>query len=116
MGSDGLPIEYYKTFIHVLAPFLLYVYKEILLEKKLHLSVRRGIITLMEKIGRNPSYLSNWHPLSLLNTDYKILAILLSIRLNTVLPDIIHPMQSGFMKNRPIADNVATLINVVEHC
>ena len=76
-----------------------------------HLFVRRGIITLLDKIGKDSRYLANWTPLTLLNTDYKILAT----RLNIVLPRIINPMQSGFIKNRNMAD-VLSLVNAMDHC
>ena len=103
-GADGLQSEFYKCFCNILAPILLKVYDKALPEQKLHFSARWGIITLIEKIGKDPLFLSNWKPLSLLNTNYKILAKLLAIRLNTALPKLIHPMQSSFMKGRQISD------------
>ncbi len=49
-----------------------------------------GIITSIHKKGKNRLYLNNWRPISLLNTDYKIIAKLLAVRLQAVLPSIIN--------------------------
>ena len=113
-GSDGLPVEVYKHYLLKLIPFLLELFKEVLQRQLLHQSARMGIITLLEKIGRDPLYLNDWRPLSLLNTDYKILAKILATRLNIVLSNIIHPMQTGLIKGRNIADNLIKLTNLID--
>ena len=73
-GVDGL-LEIYKKCSRLLAPLLLLeLFKDILQKKQMHLSARREVITLLEKTGKNPSYLVNWRPLSLPNNDHKIFA------------------------------------------
>ena len=51
---------------------------------------KRGIITLIHK-GKNlpRERLANWRPITLLNTDYKILAKALARRLNKVITKLI---------------------------
>ena len=119
-GTDGLPIEIYKFLLHKIGPILFKLLRNIITEiskeKKMHLSARRGIITLIEKVGRDSRYLKNWHPISLLNCDYKILAKILATRLDIVLPKLINTMQSGFMKGRNIEENVIKLTNVMVYC
>ena len=112
VGVDWLPIEICKRFSCKLAPVLLEVFREAILDKKLHLSARRGVISLPKKIGRNPLYLNNWRPLTLLNVDYKLFSKVIAMRLNTVMSDIIDPMQSGFMKNRSTVDSICKLTNL----
>ena len=36
--------------------------------------------------------------------------------MGTVLPDLINPMQIGFMRNRFIAKNIILLSNIIHHC
>ncbi len=68
-----------------------------------------SIITLLPKKGKNRLHLKNWRPISLLNTDYKIIANILALRLLTVLPDIISDNQSGYLKGRYIGQYIRIL-------
>ena len=85
-GSDGLTVEYNKTF-----------WKD---KKNTHLSMaslqKQGLISLIPKQGKQLEILSNWPPISLLNTDSKIATKAISNRIKKVLPSIIHPSQKGF--------------------
>lgn len=48
--------------------------------------------------------ISNYRPITVLNTDYKIMTKALSSRLGVVAPHIIYLAQAGFMKGRCIED------------
>ena len=51
-------------------------------------------------MNKNAEYLTNWRPILLLNVDYKIATKTIALRLEKILPSIIHPCQSGFVKGR----------------
>ena len=51
----------------------------------------RGIITVITKQGKDPSFLKNLRLITLLNCDYKIGAKVIANRLKLVLPSIISP-------------------------
>ena len=70
---------------------------------------------LLYKKG-DASDLANWRPLSLINSDAKLFTKLLTNRLRPLLPQLIHPGQTGFMKGRFIADNGLVLSTVMDHC
>ena len=53
---------------------------------KLLISQRRGIITLIPKPNKDTTVLNNLRPISLLNTDYKILTKVIAKRLEKVRP------------------------------
>ena len=55
-GTDGLPVEFYRTFWNdIYISVILYdVYQEAVLNGQLHLSACQGIISLMEKTGKDP--------------------------------------------------------------
>ena len=59
LGTDGLPVNIYKCYMHKLTPVLLDAFNEAMQNGKLHQSARRGIVSLLEKVGRNPLYLKN---------------------------------------------------------
>ena len=77
---------------------------------------KRGIITLIHK-GKNVSRanLANWRPITLLNTDYKILAKVLAKRLNTVLTKLIANDQCGFIKGRNIGTIIRTTDDLINY-
>lgn len=115
-GSDGLTVEFYQKFWPMLATTINLLFKTVVQRKILHNSARQGITSLMGKLGRDPLTLKNWRPLSLLNTDYKLFAKVLSNRMAHTASYLIDSDQKGFMKNRKISDNLLNLLTIVEYC
>ena len=77
--------------------------------------VRRGIITLLPKKDKPTYVLNNLRPVTLLNVDYKIATKVIANRLAKVLPDIISPNQTGYVKNRYIGENVRLISDVIDY-
>ena len=59
--------------------------------------------------------LKNWRPISLLNTDYKILTHVPANRLKTVITQIINTDQNGYIKGRNIAYNIRLIQDVINY-
>ena len=87
-GTDGLTYEFYKSFWQLLGKDLVQVFNHSFENKELPDSQNYGVLTLLFQKG-DRALLSNWRPISLLNTDYKILAKALSVRLSKVLANIV---------------------------
>jgi hypothetical protein len=64
----------------------------------------KGLIILIPKSGDH-ARIGNWRPITLLVSLYKILAKTLARQLQTFLPSIIRPSQTGFVEGRCILDN-----------
>ena len=79
----------------------------------LSISQRRGIISLIPKKNKDKTLLDNLRPISLLNVDYKILTKTLAKRLEKVLPTIINPDQTGYVKDRFIGENVRLINDIM---
>ena len=56
----------------------------------------------------------NWRPITLLNVDCKIAAKAIAKRLESVLPNLIHPDQTGFVKGRYIGENIRLITAIME--
>ena len=110
---DGFPIEYYKAFSKKLLTPLTNMIKEALENKKLPDSLETATIILLPKPGKDKQKCDSYRPLSLLNADYKILSKLIALRLEDIIPKIIHADQTGFVKNRHGADNVRRLLHIL---
>ena len=67
-GIDGFPIEWYDTFYEKLKPILLPLFREIS-RYGLPNTSKRGVISLLEKAGKDQLQVTSWRPLSLLNCD-----------------------------------------------
>ena len=116
LGLDGLPADFYKAYWNQTVHTLHSLYLKVVQTGELNNTAKQGIISLMDKPGADPLYLRNWRPLTLLNCDYKIYAKILANPLQLVLPYLIHPDQSGFMKGRSIFENIVELCNIINYC
>ena len=73
------------------------------------------MITLLKKGGRHVwEGLHDYRPITLLNTELKILARVLANRLQRVISDLIGPEQTFAMKGRSIQDNLHLIREVLE--
>ncbi len=63
-----------------------------------------GWMCPLYKLKGDKTKVSNYRPITLLNTDYKLLTKILALRLATVAPEIIHPSQAGFVPGRRLRD------------
>ena len=77
-------------------------------------SQKQAVITLIEKKGKDRSFLTNWRPIFLVNVDAKIMSKALATRIKNILPDIIHHNQSGFVKNRYIGETVQSIFDLMD--
>ena len=112
-GTDGLPIEFYKMFWNELKDKLMLLYSFSITNGRLNKTARQGLICLLPKGQKDPSYLKNWRPLTLLNLDYKILAKTLATRIKHFLPSIIGEQQTGFLEGRQITDNIVKTLDIL---
>jgi len=55
---------------------------------------------------KDPTEISNYRPITLLNTDYKLLTKVLAIQLLDHVNHLVHPDQAGFIPNRSIFDHI----------
>ena len=109
----GFPIEFYKTFFDKLAPILIEMFDESFNSLKLPPTLNQASISLILKKNKDPLSRSNYRPIRLLSVDVKHLSKLLAMRLETILPSIISPEQTGFIRNRYSFSNLRRLFNVV---
>ena len=61
-GCDGLTAEFYKTFWPLVGPLLVDTLNYSAEHGELSQSQKRGVITLLQKKGRDPELIKNWRP------------------------------------------------------
>ncbi|CAM5144299.1 unnamed protein product [Natator depressus] len=112
-SMDGLTMEFYRAFWDILGPDLATVWAESLQGGVLPLSCRRAVLALLPKKG-DLRDLRNWRPVSLLSMDYKIVAKAISLRLRSVMVDVIHPEQTYTVPCHSIFDNLFLVRDLLE--
>ena len=114
-GEDGIPVDFYKVFWKLLKQplheVLLYSYEN----RKLHQTGRMGILNLIPKQNKDTRHVKNLRPITLLNTDYKIVEKAIADKMQPALEHIINQDQRGFMKNRRISVNIRKMLDIISH-
>ena len=112
---DGIPVEYYKSNSESLAPRLAHLYNNYINNGCLPPFLQTALLKIIPKPGKPVDKLDSYCPLSMLCNQYKILAGVLANRLKKLLPDIISPLQTGFVPGREMIDNALYMKLLFEH-
>ena len=112
-GEDGLTKEFYQTFLDLIVDELGEMFNNILFQKKMPISLRNAIIALLYK-KNDHRLLKNWRPISLLNTDYKILSKILANRLRDVISKIFPKKQKCGAPMRYMDEILLTIDSICE--
>ena len=116
-GLDGLTVEFYLTFWHVINNDFVdlvnyrYCYKK----GSLPNSMNKALIRLIFKNKGERCQLNNWRPISLLNVDYKIISKVLTKRLRKLMPNLINEDQTCGVHGRSIQDKLMVLRDVIDY-
>lgn len=113
-GSNGFTAAFFKHFWNHMGVFVLKVFNHGMKRSSMIESFREGIITLIPKPGQNPESFKAWRPISLLNTDFKIISAAITARLKSVMSTLISPSQSAYIKGRYIGENSRLVYDAID--
>ena len=114
-GSNGYTSAFFKRFWKLLGPFLYRAYIFCSRVNKMILTHREGIITMIPKAGKPPDDIKAWRPITLLNTDFKIISSAIAARLKRVLGNIVDECQTAYIKGRYIGENTRLVFDVIHN-
>jgi hypothetical protein len=113
-GPDNIPIEFYQHCWDIVKFDIMNLFTAFHAGT---LDVQRlnyGIITLLPKIS-DADKISQYRPICLLRSIYKLLTKVLTIRVEPFLDKIISVHQNAFMKRRNIVDGIMSLHELMHH-
>lgn len=113
-GVDGIPIEFWQE-MDFLDGWLTEVFNECFQKGRMSDTMRIALVKLLYKKGGRDQ-IGNYRPISLLCSDYKILAKIMTSRMQGVMDSIIANDQQGFIKNREITGNLILVKEIIEYC
>ncbi|KAJ9549508.1 hypothetical protein OSB04_022051 [Centaurea solstitialis] len=102
-GPDGFTFSFIKKFWFTIGQGFVDAVNHFGNSKKLDKCANSSFLSLIPKI-RDPIYLLDYRPISLIGCLYKIIAKVLSNRLKEVISSVIGVEQTAFLKNRSILD------------
>lgn len=101
-GTDGLPAAFYKKLCPLLKRPLANLCNRLIEWGELTPSMNERLIALVSKDRSKASDLEAWRPITLLHSDYKLLAKCLSMRLTPPRPSILGPQQACCIPGRSV--------------
>lgn len=115
-GPDGLSYEFYRTNYNLCKLEILTLFNNFLTGKEKPSELfSKGIIMLIPK-NQPAEYVTDFRPITLLNTDYKLFAKILANRIKTILNKIIGPEQKCAKTNSSITENLRQIRNITYAC
>jgi hypothetical protein len=107
-------VEFYKVFFNDIKIPLVKCLNESLDNGKFSVSQCQGLITCIPKEGKPKHFLKNWHPITLLNVDFKIASACIANRIKPILINIISETQKGFLKGRYIGECTRLIYDLID--
>jgi hypothetical protein len=114
-GPDGFNTDFMKKCWPIIASDFYELYQGFY-DKDIYLqSINNSFVVLIPKI-HNPSCVSDFKPISLLNSSIKLITKILANMLQTIITKLIHQNQYGFLRSRNVQDGLAWSFEYLHLC
>ncbi|XP_013739997.1 uncharacterized protein LOC106442922 [Brassica napus] len=104
-GPDGFSAGFYQSFWDIIGPDVTHDIRSFFSSGELHRQQNETHVRLIPKIP-GPKRVADYRPIALCTTHYKIIAKILTKRIQPLLSQLISVHQSAFVPGRAISDNV----------
>ena len=113
-GRDGIALEFFTVLWDAIAGDMGALFTQMLHDRQLTERQKQGVIVCIPK-NVSPKTPEDYRPITLLNTDYKILARLIAVHVRPFLSELLHPSQHCGVPTNTIFDMVATVRDAIAY-
>ena len=113
-GRDGIGVELFKVLWNDMESAIRLLYTQMSSDHQLSERQKQVVIVCILKTVR-PGTHEDYRPLTLLNTDYKIVARLIAAGMRSIMADLLHPSQYCGVPGNKIFDAVATVRDAITY-
>jgi len=113
-GQDGISLDFFKKTIYIIQRDLLTIMNNMYIGGEITDNQKHGILVCIRKTT-HPNRTEDYRPLTLLNTDYKLLARIITNRLRSRMPHVLQQSQFCGINEGTVFEAVATVRNSVAY-
>ncbi|GJW42685.1 RNA-directed DNA polymerase, eukaryota [Tanacetum coccineum] len=114
-GPDGYTFEFFRRYWNFIGPDLCSAVECFFDKGSFPMGNNASFIALIPKVP-DAKYVTDYRPISLIGSVYKVITKVLANRLATVVSDLVSDTQSAFVANRQILDGPFILNEVLTWC
>nr|GEV20092.1 RNA-directed DNA polymerase, eukaryota, reverse transcriptase zinc-binding domain protein [Tanacetum cinerariifolium] len=114
-GPDGFTFEFFHKFGTVVGPDFYTAVQWFFDHGSFSIGCNYSFIALILK-SLDPKVISDYRPISLIGSLYKVVTKILATRLSTVISDLISDVQTTFLPNRQILDGPFIINEILSRC
>ena len=113
-GPDGIPYSFLRFFWKDYGPVLLKAWDYSLAINELPPSHKQSYLKLIPKAGKDARVIANLRPITLSNTDHKLISKTYAKKLTSLLTSQICEEQTAYIPGRLINDNVRSILMSID--
>ena len=113
-GPDGIPYSYLKFFWNDVGPALLNAWLFSLETNELPTSHQISYLKLIPKAGKDPRVIANLRPITLSNTDHKLITKTYARKLTKIVDNFVGGEQTAYIPGRLINDNIRAMLSTID--
>nr|GEX69510.1 RNA-directed DNA polymerase, eukaryota [Tanacetum cinerariifolium] len=114
-GPDGFSLEFFRKFWDLIGPDMCIAVDWFFTHNSFSRGYNASFISLIPKV-HDPMSVSDFRPISLIGSLYKVVTKILATRLSLVISDLISEVQTPFLSNRQILDGPFIINELISWC
>ena len=113
-GPDGIPYSLIRHYWSTFGPLLLSAWQYSLATESLPPSHKVSYLRLIPKAGKDSRHIGNLRPITLSNTDHKLITKTYSRKLTSMVANCIGHEQTAYIPGRLINDNIRAMLTTMD--